>query len=206
MSKTKFDKRFFESTRGRIVSMLHDSHKTVNELAEALGLSDNAVRAHLLTLERDGLVAQAGVVKGFRKPHFAYELGPEAQKLFPRSYDVLFNRFVDAIKSAMSSETLKSVMATVGVKLGKQNAVEGSLDEKLANAVDVLRELGGAAKIVREDGLTEIKSGSCPFAEAVAEHPEVCQVAESMIGEMVGVKVVERCDRTASPKCCFEIG
>ena len=55
MKATKFDQRFFESTRGQIVSLLHGSNKTVNELADALGLSDNAVRAHLLTLERDNL-------------------------------------------------------------------------------------------------------------------------------------------------------
>lgn len=206
MSETKHDKRFFESTRGRIVTLLHGSHKTVNELADALGLSDNAVRAHLLTLERDGLVAQAGLVKGFRKPHFVYELGDEARKLFPRAYDILFNRLLDVIKDGMSLDGVKAALAAVGRKLGKQNAVDGTLDEKLSGTVELLKELGGAASVVRENGRIEIKSGSCPFAEAVAEHPEVCQVAESMIGEMVGTKVVERCDRTAEPKCCFEIG
>jgi predicted ArsR family transcriptional regulator len=52
MSKTKLDKRFFESTRGQIVLLLRNSNKTVNDLAAALNLTDNAVRAHLLTLEQ----------------------------------------------------------------------------------------------------------------------------------------------------------
>src|SRR5881398_826577 len=56
MRKTNLDKRFFESTRGRIVLLLRASEKTVNDLAAHLQLTDNAVRAHLLSLERDGLV------------------------------------------------------------------------------------------------------------------------------------------------------
>ena len=52
--------RFFDSTRGKIVILLrHDLH-TVSELAKALNLTDNAVRAHLATLEGDGLVRRSG--------------------------------------------------------------------------------------------------------------------------------------------------
>ncbi|HEX7176746.1 MAG TPA: ArsR family transcriptional regulator, partial [Pyrinomonadaceae bacterium] len=81
MQTTKLDERFFDSTRGRIVSLLRDGSKTVNDLASKLELTDNAVRAHLLTLERDGLVRQSGVQRGARKPHFAYELTAEAERL-----------------------------------------------------------------------------------------------------------------------------
>jgi predicted ArsR family transcriptional regulator len=48
------NQRFFASTRGRIVTLLRRSSHTVEELAQALDLTDNAVRAHLATLERDG--------------------------------------------------------------------------------------------------------------------------------------------------------
>src|SRR5574340_12073 len=53
--------RFMTSTRGRLLSLLRRQAHTVEELAQRLGLSDNAVRAHLATLERDGLVEQRGV-------------------------------------------------------------------------------------------------------------------------------------------------
>src|SRR3712207_7925006 len=39
-----WDKRFFESTRGRIVTLLRRSGRTVEELARALGLTDNGVQ------------------------------------------------------------------------------------------------------------------------------------------------------------------
>jgi len=79
---TKMDKRFFESTRGQIIRLMRGTTKSVNELAEELELTDNAVRAQLLSLERDGLIHQSGIQRGTRKPHFAYELTSEAEKLF----------------------------------------------------------------------------------------------------------------------------
>ena len=98
MKPAKLNKRFFDSTRGRIISFLRGSQGTVNELAEHLELTDNAVRAHLATLERDGLVKQAGLRKGSRKPHFAYELTSEGEHLFPKAYDALLNQFIAVLK------------------------------------------------------------------------------------------------------------
>ena len=63
MSRFGFDERFFESTRGKIVKLLWESEKTVNDLAAELGLTDNAVRAHLLSLERDGVAEAGGTIK-----------------------------------------------------------------------------------------------------------------------------------------------
>jgi predicted ArsR family transcriptional regulator len=205
MGKTKFDRRFFESTRGQIVTLLHGSNRTVNELADALNLTDNAVRAHLLSLERDGLVEQTGMVKGFRKPHFTYGLSHDARHLFPRSYDVLFNGLLDELKITMEPDELRSMLADLGRTIGREQQIEGPIGERLAKTVDVLKDLGGAAKISVDNERTAIKSDSCPFAESVIRHDEVCQIAESMVSEILGKPVREKCDRTGFPKCCFEI-
>jgi predicted ArsR family transcriptional regulator len=63
---TKMDKRFFESTRGQIIRLMRGTTKSVNELAEELELTDNAVRAQLLALERDGLIHQSDIQRGTR--------------------------------------------------------------------------------------------------------------------------------------------
>lgn len=83
---TRWDQRFFASTRGQVVALLRRSSRTVEELAQALGLTDNAVRAHLAALERDGLARQHGVRRGGGKPAYAYELTTEAERLFPKAY------------------------------------------------------------------------------------------------------------------------
>src|SRR5262247_3931031 len=114
MKLQKLNKRFFESTRGQIVSLLRRSDCTVNELAEELELTDNAVRAHLLTLERDGLVRQGGVQRGHRKPHFAYELTPEAEQLFTKAYDALLNVLLSVLKERLAPDELGEVLGEVG--------------------------------------------------------------------------------------------
>jgi len=52
--------RILETTRGRVVTLLRRGGMTTDELAGALGLTDNAIRAHLATLERDGFVQAQG--------------------------------------------------------------------------------------------------------------------------------------------------
>ena len=207
MSETKLDTRFFESTRGQIVMLLRDSTMTVNEIADKLKLTDNAIRAHLLSLERDRLVEQKGVIKGFRKPHYAYGLTEEAQHLFPKAYASLFNKLLDVLKRTLSTVAVVNTLRDVGREIGDQNSSDGvaDFDVRLDESLKTLESLGGAAKVVRENGKVTIKSESCPFGEAVSEHPEVCKIAESMIQEIVGRPVREVCDRESSPKCCFEI-
>jgi predicted ArsR family transcriptional regulator len=97
---TNWDEKFFESTRGRMVTLLRRSARTVEDLARALGLTDNGIRAHLAVLERDGIVRQRGSVRcrsGGGKPAYVYELTSEAEDLFPKAYALAFGRLLDVL-------------------------------------------------------------------------------------------------------------
>jgi len=84
-------------------------------------------------------------------------------------------------------------------------AIDAGAD-KVESCVATLQELGGAARVVNEAGETSIRSESCPFGDIVLEHPEICQLAEAMIEEIVERPVHETCDRSsARPKCRFNI-
>ena len=205
---TKLDERFFDSSRGRIVTLLRGSAKTVNELAAELELTDNAVRAHLLSLERDGLIRQRGVQRGTRKPHFTYELTNEAESLFPKAYDALVNQLISALKGRFTPAALDEVLREVGRSLAanaNSDRKKGDLDTRIGKALSALEAIGGAAQLEKEGDKLVIRSGSCPLASAVAEHPEVCQLTEALLAEIIGKKVRERCDRDGPPRCAFEI-
>lgn len=208
MTRTGLDNRFFASTRGHIVTLLRGTTKTVNDLAEDLGLTDNAVRAHLLSLERDGLVRQRGVQRGVRKPHFAYELTDEAEHLFPKAYDTLFNQLLAVLKGRLSPQALKEVLREVGRSLaGTQVSTgrRGDLRTRVEKAAAALEAIGGHAHVEKAAGKIIIQGGNCPLATAVTEHPEVCQLAESLLSEIVGSKVREHCDREGTPRCAFVV-
>lgn len=204
----KFDEKFFDSTRGRIVALLRGKTSTVNELAAHLGLTDNAVRSHLLSLERDRLVRQSGLQRGHRKPHFAYELTAESERLFPKAYDTLLNGLVSVLKGKFPPKELKNTLRQVGASLvsGEKKAFQNeNLEIKAERALEILNVLGGNAEIRREGEKLIIQSGNCPLSAIVTEHAEACQIAESLIAEITDAKVTERCDKTPVPRCCFEI-
>src|SRR5438876_8162864 len=114
MQRTGWKKRLLSSTRGRVLALLRDEHRTVNDLASALNLTDNAVRAHLLSLERDGLVQQYGTRPGTRKPHAAYGLSTEAEHIFPKAYGTLLAYFVTVLSIRLTAPVLRATMPAVG--------------------------------------------------------------------------------------------
>lgn len=207
MEATKHDQRFFDSTRGRVVTLLRGGASTVEELAERLELTDNAVRAHLITLERDGLVQQSGVRRGARKPHFAYSLTQEAEKLFPKAYDALLNQLIAVLKTRLDGEELETVLREVGrdIAASAPFGQQDDLGSRVQTALKVLAAIGGAAEVEQLEDKFIIYSNGCPLSAAVSVHPEVCQLAETLVSEIVKVPVREGCDRTSTPRCRFEI-
>ena len=81
-----------ESTRGKILDLLRTKDQTVMSW-RCFDLNDNAGRAHLLSLERDGLAHQSGTQPGFRKPHATYALTSEAEQISRSRYGVLLVLF-----------------------------------------------------------------------------------------------------------------
>ena len=202
------DQRFLESTRGRIVTLIRRASRTVDDLAQELDLTDNGVRAHLAVLERDGLVRQRGSVRrgGGGKPAYVYELTPQAEDLFPKAYEPVLRRLLDVLSEQAGEEKSEALLRTVGGRLAEERSVpEDDTRTRLESAVEVLNELGGLAELEEHDGGFVIRGYSCPLAGVTPDHPEVCRMAETLIAELAGVPVHERCDRGERPRCCFEI-
>jgi predicted ArsR family transcriptional regulator len=203
------DERFFESTRGQIVTLLRRSGRTVEDLARALDLTDNGVRAHLAILERDGIVRQRGSVRrssGGGKPAYIYELTEEAEDLFPKAYEPVLSRLLDVLSNRVGSEESEELLKSVGRRLAEEHSV-GTIDAhaRLESAVEIFNELGGLAELEVRDGTLVIRGYSCPLAGVTPEHPEVCRMAETLITELAGVPVYEHCERGERPRCCFEV-
>jgi predicted ArsR family transcriptional regulator len=206
---TRLDRKFFESTRGRIVTLLRRSGHTVDELARELNLTNNGVRAHLATLERDGIVRQRGSVRrgsGGGKPAYVYELTPEAEDMFPKAYEPVLLRLLDVLSERLGVEKTEALMRAAGRRLaGGRTMPSDDAHARLEAAVNVLNELGGLAELEGRDGAFVIRGHSCPLAAATPGHPEVCRMTEALLAELTGVPVHEHCDRGERPRCCFEV-
>ena len=204
--ETGWNQRFFASTRGRIVALLRRAVRTVDELASQLELTDNAVRAHLATLERDGLVRQEGVRRGAGKPAYAYRLTPEGEGLFPKAYGAILRELLDVLGARLNHDALEAALREVGRRLAIQQAADGgALSDRVRTAAAVLNELGGLAECEAADGLFVIQGYRCPLAAVVPEHPAACVLASALVSELVGQPVRECCQQGAQPACRFEI-
>src|SRR5882724_5287784 len=200
--------RLFKSTRGKILDLLRTREWTVNELAEDLHLTDNAVRAHLASLERDRLVAQSGFKPGIRKPHTTYALGPEAEQLFPKAYGRLVSLLMSIFSRQVEPKNLRAGMRIAGRKVAQEHlsGLQGKTrQQRIDAALGILKELGGAASFLEEDGIHFVYGNGCPISAATAKHPEACLLAESLLTEIIGSPVKEHCVRGPRPSCRFEV-
>src|SRR5436190_23690399 len=86
-------------TRGQVVARLRRGPATVEELAKELKLTDNAIRLHLTSLERDGMVQRAGVRRtpSAGKPASLYELHKDAEVMLSRAYAPVLEALVDVL-------------------------------------------------------------------------------------------------------------
>jgi predicted ArsR family transcriptional regulator len=111
--------RFMDGTRGRIVALLRRGARTVEELAQSVALTDNAVRSQLTSLERDGLVRQEGVRRGggAGKPAALYELHPDADTLFSAAYPPVLTALLDALVDELPREQADELLRNVGRRL-----------------------------------------------------------------------------------------
>ncbi len=166
------------------------------------------MRAHLATLERDGLVKRGGERRGFRKPHFAYVLTPEAEHLFPKVYSTLFNQLLAVLKQRLTPQELESVLQEVAASLvaGNTPAEDESVKSRVQRALATFESLGGAPNLNNEGDNISINSvSSCPFDATVSAHPEVCRLAEAFLSEVTGLEVREYCRKGELPQCAFQI-
>ncbi len=206
MPPSRWDQRFFATTRGQVVLLLRRGFGTVDELARELGLTDNAVRAHLSALERDGLVAQTGVRRGVGKPAYAYALTPDAERFFPKRYGTILGVLIDVLSARLPAEAVAELVRDAGRRIvGVPTAPTAPLRVRVEHGVALLDEMGGQADIEERDGGFVIRGRSCPLAEAVRESPDACCLAEAMLADAIGAPVRQACD-PAIPRCCFEVG
>lgn len=209
MNAPQWSQRFFGTTRGQIVLLLRRANQTVEELAQALGLTDNAVRASLATLERDGLVEQRGARRGAGKPAFIYALTAGGEGLFPKAYEPVLRELLETLAERESPEQVETLLRATGrhmaTSIGAPPGEPRDLRARAEAATRALTELGGLAEVRETEREITIQGQACPLASLVPDHPRICQLAESLVSGLVGESVQEQCDQSAAPHCRFAI-
>jgi len=182
--------RFFQTTRGKIVSELRRrGSASATDLARSFGLSANAVRQQLVVLERDGLVAETPVRRGPTKPTYEFSLTTDADKLFPQAYDKMLTAVLRELRAQFGSAGVARVfdgLSRRAIERARLSVTASEPEAKVAQLTEMLRKSGVVAEYSLIDGGFALHEHNCPYSSTAKEHPEVCQVIHQVIDETIG--------------------
>ena len=205
------DARFFQTTRGKIVTALRRRHSaSAVDLADSFGLSTNAVRQQLLTLERDGYVVEHSVRRGPTKPTLEYSLTPAADTLFPQRYDKMLNAVLHEVRESFGEAGLATVFGKMGERATERYRAKMTAPDvkgRVYELAALLRENGVEADVVETaSGGVELREHNCPYGQTVGEHPEVCSIIHTVLHDAVSpdTRQIESI-ATGGDACRFEI-
>lgn len=200
------------AVRGRIIGLLRRGERSVEELASDLGVTDNAVRAQLQTLERNGVVHQARVRREgtVGKPAVMYAIAPDAESLFSTAYAPVLKALLVSLEDRLDGAELDAVFRDAGRRLADEMATtEGrapkQLEGRVRTAAAILSALGAEIDVERASDGYLLRGFACPLSDAVRAQPKVCHAIEELVAGVTGAQVRECCDRAGHAKCRFEV-
>jgi predicted ArsR family transcriptional regulator len=193
--------------RGRIIALLRRGASTVEELAAQLRVTDNAVRTHLQLLEREGVISATGSRQGpgAGKPAITYAVATQAESSLSSAYAPVLSALLQALAERSSPTELEELLRDVGRRLGPKEPWSGSLDARVHAAAALLSSLGSELDVESTPEGYLIRGYACPLAAVVRDEPRACHAVEELVTAVVGTPARERCDRSAGPRCRFEI-
>jgi predicted ArsR family transcriptional regulator len=196
-----------KTTRNRIIALLRRGQRSVEELAESLGLTDNAVRAQLASLEREKVVARAGVRRdgAVGKPAALYGIAPDSSALFSSAYPPVLAAVLAELADRMTSKQLEGLLRRAGTRLAAVLPAHAGFDQRVRASATFLTSMGADADLVQTHDGYEIRGHGCLLSDAVSECPATCAVLEQLLREVTQGDVTECCDRSGAPSCRFLI-
>src|SRR5512139_1084500 len=154
--------------RQAVLDLIRRGERTVNTLATQLRISDNAVRMHLVALERDGMVKRIGTVRsgGAGQPAAEYDLTPEGELALSAAYPAALTALAAALSDRLDGRGRRALFLDAGKRLaatlGRHDS--GSLQERAAACAELIDRLGGSASITTERGSATVAGAGCPLA------------------------------------------
>ena len=207
-SHSRVEIRRATGSRTEVVELLRRGVCTVAEIAGRLHLTRNAVRFHLASLRRAGLVRTTGTRPGKRRAHATYELTEQVDQRFPNAYKLSLQQLLTELKHRYSRRIFTAIVRSAGDRLAKAALRKPrltSLRSRAREAGRLIEAIGGSITIEPDHGTFLLHGEGCPLAAVVAHHPEVCKMVEHFLARSTGASVKQQCHHGPNPRCRFQI-
>lgn len=166
-----------QSTRNRILAVLKRRGRcSVDEIAIQLAVAPMTVRHHLVSLERDDLVACTKERQSSGRPHYVYSLAAQGEAHFRRHDNYLAHQLLlevalldgSEITGLSSDEKTRLLFDKLADRLIAQHAARLSRlprARRIAAATELLQRESGFAECLPIDGGWEIRDYTCYYRE-----------------------------------------
>lgn len=171
-------------------TLLRQPRRTINDLAEAVGINPISVRHHLTNLQVEGLVSTDEERHGVGRPRLVYFLTEAGMEHFPTRYLRLTSRLLTQMKESMPAPVVSKLFAEMADGLAEEYAsqMKGlNMEDRLDLAKTLLTEEGFDIQWEKTGGQYQIHEITCPYLQIGLNHPEVCTVDQTLISRMLAV-------------------
>lgn len=202
--------RYEGSTRRQLLHLLKTRGEScVQELSGALGISEMAVRRHLQTLERDGLVRVSTVRRPVGRPSYRYALTERADEMFPRNYAQLTLDLLDELQALAGTGAVDRLFA------GRREKLEARYRERmrgkhLRDRVAELAAIQNAGGYMAEweedrDGF-RFYEYNCPIAAVAGSYRQACRCERELFAALLDAEVERtECLAEGDVRCAYVI-
>lgn len=203
------------STRNHILYMLKTQGPlNVAELTKQTDITNMAVRRHLNTLEKDGLIESQTVRQSMGRPTAVYRLSETAEELFPKKYHVLMSDLLSELVQEAGEEMVDLLFQRRKQTLRKkyEAGIEGnSLQAKVAALAEIQNDNGYMAKWHINNSASSAEEyalieHNCPIAHIANQYEQACQCELELFESLLGARVARTsCIAKGDQMCTYLI-
>lgn len=203
-------------TRREVLHLLKQRGRaTIVELAQALHMTHEGVRAHVVQLQKGGWISAeceplaAPDEQPAGRPPVQYCLTVAGDHAFPKHYDDLTVLLLDALLATADEQAVNDVLATVTdirVDAIAARAKSASFEDRLNALASIYLENDPFVEVVHRNGDRVLVERNCPFLNVALQRPAICSTTVSAMRRLLGHEVVrERRFQDGEARCEFRV-
>ncbi|MEW9698436.1 helix-turn-helix transcriptional regulator [Paenibacillus sp. SI8] len=199
------------STRKVILSMLKTQGPlSVHDMSKQLGITEMAVRRHINTLEKDGMLDATLVRQAMGRPSNAYSLTPLADELFPKKYMQLTMDLLGELLEDEGHEKIDHLFERRQEKLElryQSRMKARNLEERVAELAQIQNENGYMVEWSQlGEGEYILSEHNCPITQVANLFQQACNCELTLFQNLLDAHVDRtECLAKGGNKCVYRI-
>ncbi|MNO64484.1 DeoR-like helix-turn-helix domain protein [compost metagenome] len=182
------------STRDQILQMMKTSGPlSTREITVQLGITEMAVRRHLGTMERDGLIESKMIRQTLGRPTAVYGLTELAEGLFPKKYHTLTLDLLGELVEEAGENSVNHLFERRKDRLNRkyEPQMQGkSFQDKVRKLAEIQNENGYMTECEQvEENHFILKEHNCPISQIANQYNHACQCELQLFESLLDANV-----------------